>query len=83
MWVESKISYDNPEEKTIKDFKSLNSAGILSALLLNNDGSSLRQHYEISSKQALLGAPHLLEGNEYLLLIRGQSRGHFAKFKVQ
>lgn len=83
LWVESKSSYDNPEEKTIKDFKSLNSAGILSALLLNSDGSSIRQHYEISSKQALLGAPHLLEDNEYLLLIRGQSRGLFAKFKVQ
>lgn len=83
LWVESKNSFDNAEEKTIKDFKALNSAGILSAMLLKKDGGSERQHYEMSSKQALLGAPHLLDSGEYLMLIRGQSRGYFAKFKAQ
>lgn len=82
LWVESKNSYDTPEDKTINDFKALNGAGILTAILLGNNGSETRQHYEIASKQALLGAPHLLTDGNYLLILRGKSRGYFAKMSV-
>lgn len=83
VWVESKSTYDEPEEKTVKDYKMLNSAGILSAMRLGKDGSATRQHYEISSKQSLLGAPHLMDNGDYLLLVRGGSRGYFAKMKLE
>ena len=83
VWVEGKSSYDNPEEKPVKDFKTLNSAGILTALLMGSDGSLTRQHYEIPSKQSLLGAPHLMDNGDYLLLMRGSSRGYFAKVKLE
>lgn len=83
VWVESKSSYDNPEEKPVKEFKTMNSAGILTALLMGSDGSMIRQHYEISSKQSLLGAPHLMDNGDYLLLMRGVSRGYFVKMKLE
>lgn len=83
VWVEGKSSYDNPEEKPVKDFKTLNSAGILTALLMGSDGSLTRQHYEIPSKQSLLGAPYLMDNGDYLLLMRGSSRGYFAKVKLE
>jgi hypothetical protein len=67
----------------VKDYKMLNSAGILSAMRLGKDGSATRQHYEISSKQSLLGAPHLMDNGDYLLLVRGGSRGYFAKMKLE
>ena len=80
-WVESKSSAENPEEKPVKDFKALNSAGVLTAMLLRKDGSSERQHFEIASKQSLLGGPHQLDDGEYLMLMRGVTRGYFAKTK--
>jgi hypothetical protein len=82
VWVESKNSFDSPEEKPIKDFKPLNGSGILSAMLLANDGTTTRQHYEIASKQSLLGGPHLLDDGNYLLIMRGKSRGYFGKLII-
>jgi hypothetical protein len=83
VWVGSKGAIDSPEERIIKEYNVLNSAGVLTAMLLGKDGSITSQHYEISSKQGLLGAPHLLADNSYLLIMRGRSRGYFAKMKVE
>lgn len=81
VWVENKRSIDRPDEKRIEPFYALDDAGTLTAMLIDRDGRMTRQHYEIPSKQSLMGSPHLLDNGDYLLLLRDKSKGYFAQIK--
>lgn len=83
VWAESKGTADAPEDKPVNDFKPQNSSPVLTALRVGRDGSMERQHFEMPSKQGLLGRPHQTAGGDYLLFIRGVSRGCFATLKLK
>lgn len=83
VWTEAFSAKELPEEKPIKDFKQNNSKGMLTALRMDRDGDMTRQHFPLGAKQGLLGAPHQLDNGDYLLLLRGVSRGYYAKMKMK
>ena len=67
----------------MRAYTPMNSAGMLTAALLDGDGSMVRQHFELPSKQSLMGYPHKMDNGDYLLFIRGKSQGFFAKLKLK
>lgn len=83
VWSEAKEKKELPEGKPVKDYLGANSAAMLTVLLLDGEGNMQRQHFELPSKQCLLGHPYRMEGRDYLLLIRGVSRGYFAKLSLK
>lgn len=83
VWGESFSAKELPEEKPVKDFKPNNSKGMLTVLRVDRTGRMERQHFPMAAKQSLLGAPHRLDNGDYLLLIRGVSRGYYAKMKLK
>ena len=83
IWTETKSKNEIPEGTPVKDFHANNNAGMLSVMLIDANGNSERQHFDIPSKQALLGHPYRIGNDEFLLIVRGTSRGHFAKLTMQ
>lgn len=83
VWAEAKNKKEIPDEEQVKVYTPMNSAGMLTAALLDSDGSMVRQHFEMPAKQSLLGYPHKLDNGDYLLFIRGKSQGYFAKLKLK
>lgn len=83
MWNERYCVKELPEDKPLKTFTPTDGLGMLTAALLDSDGSMVRQHFEMPAKQGLMGYPHKLDNGDYLLFIRGKSQGYFAKLKLK
>ena len=83
VWAENKTNIKNKGEEQMRAYTPMNSAGMLTAALLDGDGSMVRQHFEMPSKQSLMGYPHKMDNGDYLLFIRGKSQGFFAKLKLK
>ena len=83
VWAEAKNKKEIPDDEQVKVYTPMNSAGMLTAALLDSDGSMVRQHFEMPAKQSLMGHPHKLDNGDYLLFIRGKSQGYFAKLKLK
>lgn len=83
VWAEAKNKKEIPDNEQVKIYTPMSSAGMLTAALLDSDGSMERQHFEMPAKQSLMGYPHKLDNGDYLLFIRGKSQGYFAKLKLK
>lgn len=83
VWAECKMKQDLPENKPIKEYRQINSAGMLTAMLIDSKGDMERQHFALNAKQTLIGMPHRMETGDLLLIIRGTSRGYFAKMELK
>ena len=83
VWAENKMNIKNKGEEPMRRYIPMDNAGMLTALLLDSDGSIVRQHFEIPFKQSLMGFPHKMDNGDYLLFIRGKSQGYFAKLKLK
>ena len=83
VWAESKVKGETPEDKPVKDYRPANSAGMLTALQMDREGKMTRQHFDMPSKQSLMGAPHWMENGNLLLFVRGTSRGYFAEMSLK
>ena len=83
LWSETKSKKEIPEDAPVKDYSVSSSSGMLTAALIDRNGDIVRQHFEIPSKQSLLGHPFRLDNGDFLLIIRGVSRGYYAKMKMQ
>ena len=83
VWAENKMNIKNKGEEQMRAYTPMDNAGMLTAALLDGDGSIVRQHFEIPFKQSLMGFPHKMDNGDYLLFIRGKSQGYFAKLKLK
>lgn len=83
VWSETKEKKEVPDEKPVKDYRGANGSGMLTALLLDSKGNMQRQHFEMPSRQCLLGHPYKLDNGDFLMIIRGVSRGYFAKMTLK
>jgi len=83
LWVESKSKKEMPIDKPAKDFKVLNHAGTLTAARIDKNGNIVRQQYPIDSKTGLQGRPSKMETGDWLVILRGKTKGHFGKLTVK
>lgn len=83
VWAEAKKSADYSEEKPIDNFEAFKTSAVLTAAIIDSKGNLTRQHYPLPSKTGIQGRPTLMENGDWLLLLRGKSKGRLAVLKVK
>lgn len=83
VWAEAKNSAEYAEGKPIADYVVFKSSAVLTAAIIDREGNIVRQHWPLPSKTGLQGRPVLMETGDWLMLLRGKSKGRFATLKLK
>ena len=83
VWVRNKKDSTYPAEKPVNMFQPFKSAGVLGVMLIDRKGETTLQDFPLPAKNALMGKPHRMDNGEWLLVIRGMSKGHLATMKLK
>lgn len=83
VWAETKKSAEYSEDKPVVDYVAFKSSAVLTAAVIDRDGNITRQHWPLPGRTGLQGRPALMENGDWLMLLRGKSKGHLAVLKVK
>lgn len=83
VWAETKKSAEYAEDKPVVDYIAFKSSAVLTAAIIDRDGKLIRQHWPLPGKTGLQGRPVLMENGDWLVLLRGKSKGHLATLKMK
>lgn len=83
VWAEAKKSAESSEDKPIADYTAFKSSAVLTAAIIDRQGNMVRQHCPMPSKTGIQGCPVLMETGDWLMLLRGKSKGRFATLKLK
>ena len=83
VWAETKKSADYADNEPVIGFVPFSTAGVLTAAIIDSDGNITRQHWPLAAKTGLQGRPTMMENGDWLLLLRGKTKGHLATLKVK
>ena len=83
VWAETKKSAEYADNEPVIGFVPFSTAGVLTAAIIDSDGNITRQHWPLAAKTGLQGRPTMMENGDWLLLLRGKTKGHLATLKVK
>ena len=82
-WVERNSKNEPLQEKPVEEFKPMSHPGMLTTLRIDAEGNMVRQHYPMASKTGLQGRPSKMETGDWIVILRGKTKGHFGKLTVK
>ncbi len=85
VWAEAKKTADYAEEKVKLDYVAFKSstAAVLTAAIVDRQGNIVRQHWPLPAKTGIQGRPVKMENGNWLIMLRGKSKGKLAVLKVK
>ena len=73
---------DLADRENIRPLKAMKDKATLSVITLDPTGRVKRQNFDIG-KQSVIGAPHTIDDNNFMLFLVGGGKGQFARLSVR
>ena len=73
---------DLADNQNIRHLKAMKDKAMLSVITLDRTGRTNRQNFEIG-KQSVIGAPHTIDNNSFMIFLMGGGKGQFSRLTVK
>lgn len=75
-------NFDLTDDQNIRPVKAMKDKSMLNVITIDRTGRTKRQNFEIG-KQSVMGAPHTIDDNSFMLLLAGGGKGQFARLSIK